>query len=437
MKDKHLDHPQSSSIEHPASSIQHQVSSIQYRRSRLHYAWIILTVAFVNLFINYSARLGYGVMLPEMIRTLGFGRAAGASIFNAYLFTYIVITPFTGYFTDRFGGRRVITICAFILGLGLILMGTVDSLWTAGLFYAVVGLGATGMWTPVITVVQRWFSNERRGLALGIMSTGYGLGFATMGAVFPWVVHNYNWRYAWYFLGSAALILVLIDGLFLRSDPESSGYRPWGQRKEDQNEIHTKDPIRASEALPKIFRNRAFWLIGLSYLSIAYALYGITTFMVDYAQYQLHLSLEKASFLATVHGLCQTVGMLTVLPLSDFWGRKKTILFSNAMITGALIGIVAIGNSWNSLSFLIGFVAVFYGATWPIYGACAGDYFPKEMMGTVLGAWTPLYGLGAIATHWITGILRDSTGVYGHSFIINAVMAAVGVVLMAFVRKPA
>ena len=105
------------------------------------------------------------------------------------------------------------------------------------------------------------------------------------------------------------------------------------------------------------------------------------------------------------------------------------------MITVALIGIVAIGNSWNSLSILIGCVAVFYGATFPIYGACAGDYFPKEMMGTVLGAWTPLYGLGAIATHWITGILRDSTGMYDHSFIINAVMAALGLALMAFVKN--
>ena len=157
--------------------------------------------------------------------------------------------------------------------------------------------------------------------------------------------------------------------------------------------------------------------------------------MVDYAKYQLHLPLEKASLLATIHGLCQIVGMLTVLPLSDFWGRKKTILFSNAMITCALIGLLAIGNSWDSLSLLIGCVAIFYGATFPIYGACAGDYFPKEMMGTVLGAWTPLYGLGAISTHWISGVLRDSTGVYDHAFLINTAMAALGLALMAFVKN--
>jgi sugar phosphate permease len=48
------------------------------------------------------------------------------------------------------------------------------------------------------------------------------------------------------------------------------------------------------------------------------------------------------------------------------------------------------------LSVLVGTLAVFYGVIWPMYGACAGDYFPKEVMGTVIGAWTPFYGLGAI-----------------------------------------
>jgi len=90
-----------------------------------------------------------------LIRSLGFGRAAGGSIYNAYLFSYIALTPVTGYLTEGFGARRVITSCCLILGLGVLLMGTINTLWMACLFYAIAGLGATGMWTPVITVVQR------------------------------------------------------------------------------------------------------------------------------------------------------------------------------------------------------------------------------------------------------------------------------------------
>jgi len=49
-----------------------------------------------------------------------------------------------------------------------------------------------------------------------------------------------------------------------------------------------------------MFKNKNFWLIGASYFCISYAFYGITTFMVDYAKFQIGLSLEKASFLAFI-----------------------------------------------------------------------------------------------------------------------------------------
>ena len=197
-----------------------------------NWAWVILATCFFDLFINYSVRLGYGVVLPEMITNLGFNRTAGGSIYNAYLLSYIALTPLTGYLTDRLGARRVITACSFILGLGVLMMGKVDSLRMACFSYAIVGIGATGMWTPVLTVVQRWFAPKRRGMALGILSTGYGLGFATMGVAFPWIVKNFSWRHSWYFLGISALLMVIGNGVLLRRDPESSGFLPWGQKDE-------------------------------------------------------------------------------------------------------------------------------------------------------------------------------------------------------------
>ena len=399
-----------------------------------HWAWVVLAVCFIDLFINYSARLGYGVVLPEMIKHLGFNRTEGGSVYNAYLFTYIAVTPLTGFLTDRLGARRVITTCALLLGGGLLAMGAADSLLGACVSYAVVGLGATGMWTPVITVVQRWFVPRRRGLALGILSTGYGLGFAAMGAAFPWIVQHYSWRHSWLILGAAALAMVLGNGLFLRSSPEASGLRPWGDHENAPQEPKPAIPRVRAERV-SVLKSGTFWLIGASYFSISYSLYGITTFMVDYAEHQLGFPLEKAGLLATIHGSCQVLGVLTILPLSDILGRRRTIILSNAFIAIALTGILFSGSSWTALMIFVGLMAVFYGVTFPIYGACAGDFFPKEVMGTVIGAWTPFYGLGAITVHWVAGILRDTTGRYDLAFIINICMAVVGVALMFLVKK--
>ena len=404
-------------------------------KQRFHWAWIIFGICWINLFVNYSARLGYSVILPEMIRSLGIGRAAVGSIFNFYLIAYISLTPITGYLTDRFGARRVITVCLLILSLGIFFMGSVTSLWTACFFFAVAGLGSTGMWAPVVALVQRWVAIKRRGITMGVVSTGFGLGLFTMGAVFPWVVENFSWRYAWYFLGGMALALVPLNGLFLKSDPESAGFQPWGQKEAPSNQDADSGPPKTRIPLSVLFKDSRFWLIGLSYFAVAYGLYCLTTFMVDYAEYQLGLTKALASRVASIHGIGQVIGVLTVLPLSDSLGRKKTILISNGLIAVAMVAILLVGKRVLLLYFIVGCVGIAYGTTWPIYGLCAGDYFPREGIATVVGAWTPFYGIGAILTHWISGILRDSTGVYNHAFFISAILAFVGLVLMSRVKK--
>jgi sugar phosphate permease len=315
-------------------------------------------------------------------------------------------------------------------------MGTIEGLLSACLFFALVGIGATGMWTSIVTVVQRWFAAGRRGLALGILSPGYGLGFALTGFIFPWIVNRYSWRHTWYFMGAAALLMAVANGVLLRDDPSDKGVHPWGSKGSLPDPEPSQDPPdpKLKTSLALVVKNGNFWLLGLSYLSISYALYGMTTFMVDYARVQLQVPIERASLLATIHGAAQILGVMIILPLSDAVGRKRTIVVSNAAITASLFAILWLGGSWTSFFLIIGFMALFYGATFPIYGVCAADLFPREWMGSVIGALTPFYGLGAILVHWVTGFLRDTTGSYQYAFSLSAVMAAVGVLLVVFVR---
>lgn len=395
-----------------------------------HWAWLILTICFADLFINYSVRLGYSVVLPEIIRDLNINRTASGSIYNAYFLSYISLTPVMGYLTDRVGGRPIITACSLMLGFGALLMGTIHDFTTACVFYAITGLGAAGLWTPIITLIQRWFAPNRRGLALGILNIGPGLGFATIGVLFPWIVSHYTWRYTWYFLGFGALVMVILNGLLLRSDPLDIGSRPWGEKERLQaNNVEEADVY--SKTFYHVLKYPRFWFIGLSYFSISYSLYGITTFMIDYAVYELGIPLENASFLATVHGIGQTVGVLTILPLSDYLGRKRTITISNTLITVCLAGILLLGSNSAALFILVGLLGPFFGATFPLYGACAGDYFSRELIGTVVGAWTPLYGIGAISSHWVNGFLRDTTGSYEYGFVINIVLAVSAIALIS------
>lgn len=403
----------------------------------IHYAWIILALCFVNLFINYGIRLGYGVLLPEMIRTAGITRREGGDIINAYLFTYLCLSPFTGYLTDRFGARLVISSFGVLLGVGTLLMGTAATVSQAAFFFAITGIGGAAMWTPVVTLAQQWFAPRRRGMALGILSTGFGLGLAVMGRLYPAVVAHWGWRYCWYLMGTAALIMVVINGLALRSRPEDKGLTRWGER------TPTSAGAPASLSTPgfreryaEIFRASHFWVIGASYFLIAGTLYTTLTFIVDYARSNLGLPYERASLLATVHGFGQVFGVLVIPMLSDYIGRRWTIFFSNIVIALAITSMVLAGGTTAWLFASVALLGAFYGVTFPMYGACGGDYFRKELMGTVIGIWTPFYGVGAIIAHRVAGQLRDITGSFTLPFIFCIGAALVAACLMLFVRMP-
>jgi len=407
------------------------------RSPMIHWAWIILAVCFANLFVNYGIRLGYSVVLPEMIRTLGFSRRQAGDIFNAYFLAYIFLSLCTGNLTDRLGARKIIPMFGVVLGIGTLLMGTSTSFWQASLFFGIVGMGAAAMWTPIITLVQRWFAIKRRGMALGILSTGFGLGFASMGKIFPIIVAEWSWRYCWYFLGIAALFMVFVNLLLLRSTPEDKGLMPWGSPASEiiptpQTAGGQKTKTRYSE----ILTTGRFWILGFSYLLIAGSLYIPTTFMVDYARYELNFPYERASSLATIHGIGQIIGVLTIGMISDYIGRRMTILLSNLCIGVSIVCIIASGGNQVWLFTSVGVLGAFFGATFPMYGAAGGDYFRKEIMGTVIGALTIFYGTGAILAHRFAGQIRDATGSFSIPFIIAGAASVIAAFLMGFVKRP-
>jgi MFS family permease len=397
----------------------------------LHWAWVILAVCFADLFVNYSVRLGFGVLLPEMIRALELNRTQGGAIFNFYLAAYICLTPLAGNLTDRLGARWVIASAGVVLGGGTLLLGSAQGFWTACAFFALAGAGAAGIWTPVLTVVQRWFAPRRRGLALGILSTGYGLGLAAMGQIFPVLVEAYSWRLCWSMLGALALGLIVANALLLRSGPEERQVTPWGA-PEDAHPAGrpTGGATRPDANYGEVFGSPSFWIIGASYFFAACALYLVTTFMVDYAQGERGLGFGEASFLATLHGLGQVAGVLTIPLLSDRVGRRATLVGTN-LCTALSIGCLLVWTEglWGLYGgvTLLGLV---YGPTWPLYGACGGDYFKKEVMGTVIGFWTPFYGLGAIAAHFIGGGMRDATQSFQGAFAGAMVLAVLAALLM-------
>jgi len=400
---------------------------------RIHWAWVVLGTSFTTLFINYSVRIGaYPILLPEMIRDLHLTKAQAGLIKSAFAITYLVFAPIMGWLTDRVGGRKVITFFCLFLGGGTFLMGQAESLLASAVFFGIVGLGAAAMWVPSATLIQKWFGTNKRGLALGILNASAGAGFGSMGLFLPLIVIKYNWRIGWFILGIAGLSLLLLSGLFLRDRPEDMGLSPWGERIGESRE---KDIPKRTGYL-QILKQRQFWIVGISYLLIAYASYALIDFIVTYGKMELSIPYGVASLFITVAAFTGIPGGILIMILSDYIGTKRSLGLTYLLVALSIFFIIFSGNNVLLLIVGVAWFGVLYGGIFPLVAACARDHFPREITGTVLGLLTIFYGLGAMASPIVTGHLADVTGTFRWSFGLGACVSLLSGLLIGFLREP-
>jgi sugar phosphate permease len=395
---------------------------------------VVLGSSFATLFINYSIRIGaYSVLLPKMIQDLGINMTQAGVIRAAYFFAYILFSPMMGWLTDRIGGRFVISFFCLFLGTGTFLMGQASSLFTAILFYGIVGMGAAAMWTPIVALIQKWFGSARRGLSLGILSPSYALGFGLMGVILPLIAKTHSWRMGWVLLGISAFIMVVTNAFLLKSDPKEMGLLPWG---ETSNSIQPSPIPHSSFHYREVLRESHFWLIGVSYLFISMGVYIISDFIVTYGVMELKMSHPVASALISIMALTSIAGGLLLTSLSDYIGRKKSLFIIHSLMALNILFIIFARGNITLVRVGMGCFGFLYGPIWPMYAACARDYFPKEVGGTIIGIFTLFYGIGAMVGSIMAGRLADITGTFQWSFGLGAFASCIAAFLIGFLRKP-
>lgn len=400
---------------------------------KLHWGWVVLGASFITLFINYSIRIGaYPILLPEMIRDLHLTKAEAGLIKSAFAITYLVFSPIMGWLTDRIGGRKVISFFCLLLGGGAFLMGKAENLFASAIFFGVVGIGSAAMWVPTATLVQGWFGTKKRGLALGILNASTGAGFGIMGLFLPVIVINYNWRFGWFMLGTAGFSLIILNGLFLRDRPEKIGLTPWGGGIE---ETKGNDFQPSKGGYFDILKQRQFWIIGISYFLISYGSYGLLDFIVTYGKMELNIPYSIASLFITVIAFSGIPGGFLMMILSDHIGTKKSLVIIYVSVAFSILSIILVGSHMPLLMVGVAWFGFIYGSIFPMVAACARDYFPREVAGTVLGFLTIFYGIGAMSTPILTGYLADITGTFHWSFGLGAFAALLAGLFIIFLKR--
>jgi MFS family permease len=402
--------------------------------ARLHWAWIILGVSFLTVFTTYSTRLSYGILMPEMIGAFQIGKAEAGAIASSFYAAYTILGPLVGFLADRVSARKLIALFCLLQGVGTLLMGAPSSLWQACLFFGIVGAGSSAMWTPVVTLVQRWFGVRRRGAVLGLLAVSYALGYGIMGLLLPLLVEDYGWRACWILLSLLSFAMVPLNAFCLRTAPRDLNLRPWG---EDPSPAAGAGPENPPRNVPygDLLRLRNLWMGGLAYFFTGFTAYVVNVFVVTYANLELGFPFSRSASLASFIAFSGIPGALVIPGLSDYLGRRKCLVLLNLGFSAVILLFVWAGNSWPALAAAACLYGVIYTSIWPMYAAAGADFFPPGTTGSVLGFWTIFFGIGLILAPTVGGWIADRSGSLVNSFFVASATGIVAAFFISRIRK--
>jgi predicted MFS family arabinose efflux permease len=373
-------------------------------------AFAILVASFFTLFVAFAVRYAYGLLLPHMLSSLAINKTQAGFIYSSYFLAYTIFSPILGLLVDRYDARAILTAFVAVLGAGACLMSLSVGVTQASLFFALAGLGHSACWVPVVTVVQRWVSDRRRGTALAVVDLGSASGIAAWSALMPLIVGAYDWRAGWMALGLLALIAACLNFLLVRSHPPARAGSPMPVDPRAE-----RTPVR--EIYGALLRDRRFWLIGLSYMLIAFSILIPYAFLATYANQELSISYKSAAGLIGIIAVAGVFGKLVLGYISDRVGRIRVMMLCGVFTAVGGLG-MALGQGFSLLVLSTAVFGVGYGAIWALYAASARDFFPVEQTGSVIGLWTLYLGIGSILSPVLAGWIIDSTGGYRGAFFL-------------------
>jgi MFS family permease len=136
----------------------------------------MVAISFVIMGLQFGALVSISVFLKPLVAEFGWERGNTAFAYTAGSGAVGLGGIVMGWMADRFSTRPVVLFGSVMLGLSLLLLSYLKTLWQLYLFYCILGgLGFAALNVPIITNVGQWFSRNK-GLALGIISAGGALG---------------------------------------------------------------------------------------------------------------------------------------------------------------------------------------------------------------------------------------------------------------------
>lgn len=420
----------------PPPTTDSRAASLNTAQGRYFYGWTILAVSIILVAIAYGIRFSFGVFFKSLEADFGLSRALTSGVFSVYMMLGSFFAVLGGWLADRRGPRIVFFVMAFFALAGLSLTSLVTELWQIFLTYSLlVAMGSGPTYVVATSLISKWFK-KRRGLALGIVTSGVGLGSILMAPIAAYLIGGFGWRTSFLALGIIAFVVMIPCSLFLKKAPEEEANPPESKQPiphpvSSHSQVTAVKQFSALQAV----KSRNFGLLFVLWIFYAYCLFTVMTHIVPHA-IDLGISPIQAATIISVMGFVNVPMRIFMGMVTDKVGRKQAALIATSLMVIALAWLTQASSLWMFYAFAAVFGAG-YGGLAPPTTAIVGDTFGIKHIGVIMGLLEIGWTSGAAIGPALSGYIFDVTGSYDNAFLLAVLSALMIIVTVLFLKIPA
>lgn len=391
-------------------------------------SWLLCALLFLSAALCFLDRQVLSVLAPKITAEFGMSNTVYSRVVFAFVLSYTLMLAVGGRLMDRLGTRRGLGFAVAFWSLASAAHALVTGPWTLGLARFALGLGEGPAIPGAIKGAIEWMDARRRGIAVGIVSSGAALGSVLAPPVTVAAESMLGWRGAFAataVLGAAWLIAwrLAFAGL-----PAGTGAPATDRPRVPWRDLLGRPEVRrllaARFCFDPVFYFYMFWIP--QYLSRER---GMSLTQIGALMWIPFVALEVANIGA---------GQLSDTLANRGWDRRRarmTLMLIAALLTPASFGASLAGTPALAIGLMA--VLMFAHGIWITnFMTLVGETVAADEVATTVGLTGMCGGIAGMLSNLVIGPVVDKYS-FGPIFLASAIVYPIAWLILRSGRRPA
>lgn len=399
--------------------------------------WNQLVLALICMMAISSPQYVWALFTQPLTATLGVTLPELQVTFSILIVLQTFLSPGQGFLVDKFGPRLLLSLGAVFTGLSWVLAARASSVLALYLTYGLFGGIGTGIiYVGAVGHMVRWFP-DRRGLAVGVVAAGYGLGATLTTFPISQVMKASSYRDALWQFGLIFGIVGLVAAQGLRR-PDPAWQPALHQRV---GTGHTRKESSRSFRSSEMLRTPIFWLMFIMMMMMSTSGLMVVSQMGSFTR-------DFGLFAVLVLGvpvlpLALSVGQVSnglSRPLfgwvSDRIGRENTMVIAFALEGTAMTLWLLTMRNPAVFVLMTGLVLFGWGEIFSLFPSTLTDTFGPKHATSNYGCLYIAQGVGSVLGGPTAALLHEATNSWVPVFMVIIAMNFTTATLAQVALKP-